>query len=187
MTESVRVVRDAVFKANVNESTQCDPVQGRPVVVLHPRLAAVVHDFPKVDVDQAGVFQGGFPSCLTIKSVTDYLRHRILCAPSTCSCHNRVNSYIHSVAVLANRNGFPPCLSEALRYLHLKRGSLRHPPIPPLSVRPRLRRRISHRQVTPGPVQFMAPSTDTGVWVSASSSADNAVASSGSIQTESRW
>ena len=58
------------------------------------------------------------------------------------------------------------------------------PLLPPLMVRPRPRRRISNRQSTLGPVQFMSPSIDTGVWVSVSSSADNGVASTGSILTQ---
>ena len=60
------------------------------------------------------------------------------------------------------------------------------PLLPPLMMRPRIRRRISNGQSTSDPTQFMSSSIDTGVWASASSSADNAVASSGVIQIESR-
>lgn len=57
--------------------TEVPAIKWRRVLILHPRLPAIVHDLPEVDIDQAGVFQDGLPSCLTIKSVTDYLCHRI--------------------------------------------------------------------------------------------------------------
>jgi len=76
--------------------------------------------------------------------------------------------------------------SPARRSLNLKRGESPDTPRTPLDDAPACPP-ANNRQSNLGSASFMFASRDTGVWVSVSSSADNVVASNGSIQPESRW